>query len=658
MKKLLRCQKIGPAWLRWLLFLAGSVCMGAAVMAAVGWTYYGSFETLWTWYLKFPTCPVLNSLIYGLAVYVLGTVLGRLWLSGAVVGLSACLLSLVDYFKNTINGVPLVLADFGLASQLGGVAGLAGDLRPPASFWQSLAALCVCVLLLLLLERLTVLEGTARFLSFSLSLALAVSFFSGINAELTGRLFQVDVNTPMEASTSHGNYGLALSLWRDYVLRPLSGPEGYSESYMRQVLARLDEILAEEPSAEPFPESVPPQEPNIIVVLSESFFDLGRLPGLVYERDPIENFHALAREGISGTFHSHYLGYGTGYIDIALQYGITGLDFGPKINLCFLEDDTYQLFDSLAEQYTNLGSYRAEMLHSFDNSLYNRTVTYPLLGYTGLFFEEDLLAMDFDWEGSKYGGYYLNDRYLARGILSRMEAVNRTGRRAFLYAITMENHQPFRADKFHGVSQIGVEGGGLSAEEIEIAEVMVEGITRADQGLGELAEALRQSPEPTILVFYGDHRPNLVMPDGESLYTRLGLCPGGDMADWSPEEINELFSTDYVIWANDAALLRGRGGSRRESSVTAIGPQLLELTGRPISRYWALLGRIGEVCLTNTDAYFVDGAGVPSRSRAEAELTPEAEELLQLRSDIIYDAVYGEQYILEEVNRPAGTRPR
>lgn len=629
--------------------------MGAVVMAAVGWTYYGSFETLWTWYLKFPTYPVLNSLMYGLAVYVLGTLLGRLWLSGAIVGLSACLLSLVDYFKNSINGVPLVLADFGLAAQLRGVASLAGDLRPPASFWQSIAVLGVCVLLLLLAEKLTVLEGKNRFLSFSLSLALAVSFFSGVNAEAVGALFQVDINTPMEASTSHGNYGLALSLWRDYVLKPLSSPDGYGELYMRQVLARLDEILAAESPAEQPQEGTPAQEPNIIVVLSESFFDLDRLPGLTYERDPIENFHALAQEGISGTFHSHYLGYGTGYIDIALQYGITGLDFGPKINLCFLEDDIYQLFDSLAEQYTNLGNYRAEMLHSFDNSLYNRTVTYPLLGYSGLFFEEDLLAMNFNWEGSKYGGYYLNDRYLARGILSRMDAINQSGRRAFLYAITMENHQPFRADKFHGVSQIGVEGGGLSAEEIEVAQVMVEGITRADQGLKELTDALRQSPEPTIVVFYGDHRPNLVMPDGASLYTKLGLCPGGDMTAWSVEQINELFSTDYVIWANDAALLQNRAGTRQESSVTAIGPQLLKLTGQPVSRYWALLGRISEVCLTNTDTYFVDGTGVPSRSRAEAELTPEAEELLNLRSDIIYDAVYGEQYILDAVNRPAGT---
>ena len=41
-----------------------------------------------------------------------------------------------------------------------------------------------------------------------------------------------------------------------------------------------------------------------------------------------ENFHALESEGISGTFHSHYLGYGTGYLEIhAYVHGITELDW-------------------------------------------------------------------------------------------------------------------------------------------------------------------------------------------------------------------------------------------------------------------------------------------------------------------------------------------
>ena len=53
-----------------------------------------------------------------------------------------------------------------------------------------------------------------------------------------------------------------------------------------------------------------------------------------------------------------YLGYGTGYLEMSMLYGITELDFGAGTNICFLEDDAYEKFDALPEQYTKSG-YRA-----------------------------------------------------------------------------------------------------------------------------------------------------------------------------------------------------------------------------------------------------------------------------------------------------------
>ena len=50
----------------------------------------------------------------------------------------------------------------------------------------------------------------------------------------------------------------------------------------------------------------------------------------------------------------------------------------------------------------------------------------------------------------------------------------------------------------------------------------------------------------------------------------------------------------------------------------------------------------------------MDGEGNPSVSPEEAGLSPEAVELLKLREAVIYDAVYGKQYITDEMNLPAG----
>ena len=248
----------------------------------------------------------------------------------------------------------------------------------------------------------------------------------------------------------------------------------------------------------------------------------------------------------------------------------------------------------------------------------------------------------------------MQDSYFCKALLNRLESIHAEGRRAFLYGISMENHQPYTPEKFNNDCQTTVTADILSPEELDVFRSMLEGIIRADQALGELTTALRDFQEPTILVFFGDHRPNLTLPDGETAYTKLGLCPGTWTYNWVPEQFNDLYSTDYLIWANDAALLQGQTGIRRDSSVTAIGPHLLELTGRHVSRYWGLMEKCAEICLTHTSFYFVDGEGNPSVSPEEAGLSPEAVELLKLREAVIYDAVYGKQYITDEMNLPAG----
>lgn len=648
MKKRLKSRKapVGPRWLRWLLFTAAAFCMGLAVTAAMQWIALGTLPGVWEWARTYPGHLLMTALLYAVPVYLLGTLTGRLWIAALPVGAVGLILALVDYFKNAINGTPLELADFGLATQAGNVAGLAGDLTPPEDLWPALAALLLAVLALFLTRRLTMLEGPLRARSCLFSLTLAGVLLTGTGTRTVGGWLGVDFYTRMDAAQNHSLHGLTLSLWRDAFPQPKTPPEGYSEDYMLAVLERVNAILEADRAEE--------TKPNILLILSESFYDLSRLPVLQYGGDPLENFHALEAESISGTFHSHYLGYGTGYIEMSMLYGLNALDLPPGTNICFQDEDVYERFDALAEQYTNSGDYKAEMLHAYDNTLYNRTVTYPLLGFTDSYFSDEIQQMGIDREGGAYGGYYMRDGYFFQGMLERMRAVNQEGKRAFLYGITMENHQPFDPEKFNYECQIPLIAEDFTPAQRDVIRVMLEGVTRADQALGELVEALRESEKPTIVVFFGDHRPNLFMPGGDTVYTLLGLCPENDTLNWTPEQINDLYSTDYLIWANDPALLRGRAGTRRESSITALGPQLLELTGQPVSRYWALLEKVGEVCLTQTDLYFVDGQGSASFTREEAGLSSEALELLELRDAVVYDAVYGKQFITEAMNQIVG----
>ena len=154
-----RSRTLGPVWLRWALCAAAAFCMGLGAATAVQWVATGSLSTVWEWFVKWPTYLLLTAAGLGAVVLALGALVGRLWIAGALVGAVTLILSLVDYFKNAINGTPLSLADFGLATQLGQVAGVAGELKPPTDFWMALIAVAVCVALLALTAPLTRLSG-------------------------------------------------------------------------------------------------------------------------------------------------------------------------------------------------------------------------------------------------------------------------------------------------------------------------------------------------------------------------------------------------------------------------------------------------------------------------------------------------------------------
>ncbi len=641
----LKKRTLGPPWLRLCLFTAAALCMGLAVTAAMQWIAIGTLPGVLEWARDYPGHLAMTALLWAVPVGVLGTLTGRLWIAALPVGAAGLILALVDYFKNAINGTPLELADFGLAGAAGDVAGLAGNLTPTEDFWLAAAGLLFCVLVLFLTRRLTALEGTARGRGCLFSLTLAGILLTGAGTRAVGGALGVDFYTRMDPAENHSLHGLTLSLWRDAFPQPKAPPEGYDADFMLDVLSRVDRLLGparEEPEA----------RPNVLFILSESFYDLTRLPVLQYEGDPLEHFHALEAESVSGTFHSHYLGYGTGYLEVPMLYGLNALDLPPGTNICFQDPEVYERFDALAEQFTKSGDYDAEMLHAYDNTLYNRTVTYPLLGFNNLYFSDDIQQMGIERADGAYGGFYMRDGYFFQGMLKRMEAVNESGKRAFLFGITMENHQPFEPQKFNYECQIPLVAPDFTPAQRDIIRVMLEGVTRADQALGELTDYLRDCGEPTIVVFFGDHRPNLFMPGGDTVYTLLGLCPENNTQSWTTEQINDLYSTDYLIWANDPELLKGLAGTRRDSSITALGPQLLELTGRPVSRYWGLLEKVSEVCLTQTDLYFVDGDGNASFTREEAGLSPEALELLELRDAVVYDAVYGKRYVTDQMNLP------
>ena len=62
-------------------------------------------------------------------------------------------------------------------------------------------------------------------------------------------------------------------------------------------------------------DSTTPIKPNVIVILSEAFWDPTIIPGAKFSKDPIPFFHKLQKSGTSGTMLSPQYGGGTANVE-------------------------------------------------------------------------------------------------------------------------------------------------------------------------------------------------------------------------------------------------------------------------------------------------------------------------------------------------------
>ena len=581
----------------------------------------------------------LTALLTASVTFFLTVVTGELALAFTLPALTVTLFGFANFCKTVINGTPITTEDLRLLRTLRSVTDVAGDL--PKSPWLvgGLIAIAVlAVLLWTLSPALARLHGRMRFLTLCASLSVLLIFVFGNGAKPLGRAFSLDMQTRQEAEQTYGAYGAVAGIWRDYAMRGDTEITDYSEAYMQNVLARIDARIAEHPVQARAEEDYP----NIVVLQQESQFDISKLPGVRFSEDPVACFHALAEEGETGSFYSRYLGFGTGYIEMGVLSGLNSryLRFGT--NVCFLEPEDYGRLAAMPQVFADNG-YFTGAYHSHTNELYNRTENFPRLGFEETLFEDEM-------DGKVFHGAYVADGYFANFLCDRMEELNREGKRAFLFGITMENHQPFVETKFTETSGVTAESALFTPEAAQIFQCVTEGTVYADRALGEMVERFKEQEEPVVLIAFGDHRPNLSVGEEDNIFRILGLTKTAAMGSLPLDEMQTLYTTDYLIWSNVPELQEELAGAHGMTSYSTLGADVLRLAGVPMSRYWQLIGLCREASLVDADSYFADGSGRLFRNREEAGLSSADEELLELLRAVVYDAYYGEGYITAEMN--------
>jgi hypothetical protein len=139
----------------------------------------------------------------------------------------------------------------------------------------------------------------------------------------------------------------------------------------------------------------------------------------------------------------------------------------------------------------------------------------------------------------------------------------------------MQNHSGYKTGKLPDEMMTDYEFEGLSeSDNLEVNEYLSL-INQSDQALENLLNELRESDEPTIVVFFGDHQPYFPTTFNDEL-----MDDGDD-----PIHVFRLWSTKYLIWANYDVAGSETLDSDQDLSTNYLGAVLLDAIGAPMTDY-------------------------------------------------------------------------
>ena len=489
----------------------------------------GGLTRLLSWLNYFPLSAAFGALLVSLIFGLLFIAVGKAAIAAGILGLASLGFGFTNYMKVATNGDNLFPQDFAMIGNLGELTAFASGIHVPWFFWAGAIVIILWVAVFAFFNIEMPINWKIRIPSVAVIVLALILAFSP--QERTGALlYRFNMNL-MDAALQSSNYtanGLVGAFMVNIFSMHVERPADYSRETIGALLDGFEYTAA---TREYF---------DVIVVLSESFFDVRTLPGLEFSENPLPHFDdIIARpNAYSGRVYTTARTGGTVRPEFDILTGLT-TDFLPS------GSNPYGLISrplsSHVSQYREAG-YHTIALHPFDKRFYMRHLAYPLLGFD-LFFDEAQITEKFEVEYNQIG--LVTDLSLFPAIEYYFRQAEIDDVPMFMKVITMQNHQPFLPMPEDEI-RVRVVSDDLDYNVLSAVTTYTQGLSDADKMLGLLADFIDTRDRPTIMLFYGDHLPNL----GGNLaaFTQTGLIDPARM--YAPEARALMYSTPFIIYAN------------------------------------------------------------------------------------------------------------
>ncbi len=297
-------------------------------------------------------------------------------------------------------------------------------------------------------------------------------------------------------------------------------PENYSQDSIESIVYSLEDSKTTANSlSSDIAYSSDEKLPNIIMVQLESFFDPLLIDGIEFDVDPIANFRKLKENYSSGTFSVSSIGGGTANTEFEVLTGLNLDFFAPgeypyntTVNSKTSESINYALKES---------NYSTHAIHNHEGNFYNRNTVYSNLGFDTFTSSEYMLIN----ERTPLG--WAKDSFLIEPILDLLTS---TENQDFIYAISVQGHGSYPNDEIEDEKNVNITNikDDTFANSIEY---YANQIYEMDIFIEDLINTVNSLNEATVIVFFGDHQPNLNLSSDDLLN-------------------KNLYETEYVIWDN------------------------------------------------------------------------------------------------------------
>lgn len=533
--------QLGLHWaLNILVLLAWCMWVGRL---SLYWGQLSYGEALFESYMGSAALLALNIAPVLLVALLFFLLTNRIWPAVLGSGVIVMALTHINYFKLMIRDDPLLVSDIRLFSE---AAKIASNYNVSLSF-----DILKSYIVILLAGVFAFFFLKARFRRPVPRIACAAVYA----AACLGLYFGVYVSEEVYEATGNMNVALEdggiLDRRKDadqYVSRgflyPLihsvtglsQEPEGYSKDWAASALEEYAPAAAGNEPAEDGPAEDEPRNPdipedkkvNIISIMLEAYCDFSVYDEIFdFNTDPYEFFHELQSESCHGTLVTNVFTAGTIDTEHCFIAGST-------------ENYDYQAPAWSYARYFNDQGYFTEFCHPCYEWFYNRRVVTGYLGFQQTHFFEDRYMMPEGYD-------IMRDDLFLPDLARLFDEATAEGTPYFNFSVTYQNHGPYAADYLYDTQREYVARNGLSEEAYNILNNYFWGIKLTDDCLRDLVGHLRDSEEPVVLVLFGDHKPWL--GDDSFVYDELGIVL--DLA--TEQSFYDYYSTQYTIWANDAA---------------------------------------------------------------------------------------------------------